>query len=75
MVGAIVESYSFDVGLFHSLLSCRLSGAFHDSGQEEDSLYLILSRYPTELVMQGNGDFCLEKPLLLFCRCHALSVS
>jgi hypothetical protein len=32
MVGAIVESYSFDVGLFHSLLSCRLSGAFHDAG-------------------------------------------
>jgi transposase len=28
MDGAAVESYSFDVGLFHSLLSCRLSGAF-----------------------------------------------
>jgi hypothetical protein len=32
MDGAIVESYSFDVGLFHSLLSCRLSGAFVDRG-------------------------------------------
>jgi len=32
MDGAAVESYSFDVGLFHSLHSCRLSGAFRKMG-------------------------------------------
>jgi hypothetical protein len=45
MDGAIAESYSFDVGLFHSLLSCRLSGAFVDPGLVSSSgLQVLVSR-------------------------------